>query len=325
MKLPGPWPPAVQRRLLFLTVANLVFLLVIALLLKEGASFSNVFRRAGADIAPVALAGFGMTILIFTGAIDLSIASMIALGGSVFGSLAVRQVPPFFCFAAAAAVFLTAASLNGLLIDLLEMPAIIFTLAALPFYRGLALMLADVAVPNFSGNISIDAPAYHLPGNEWATTLLAAGLIAALLLEFGSQKSRRWLALGASEEACQWMGLPTRALRRGAFVAAGCFLSLAGLIYITRLQSVEPARIATGFELQVIAAVVLGGTNIFGGEGSFLGTFLGAAFLYLISQVLVYAEASPYAQDAISGAVILVIIGLDCLMHRKTKSLEELQ
>jgi ribose/xylose/arabinose/galactoside ABC-type transport system permease subunit len=81
---------------------------------------------------------------------------------------------------------------------------------------------------------------------------------------------------------------------------------------------------ALGFELQVIAAVILGGTNIFGGEGCYLGTLLGAVFLYLISQVLVYAGANAYLQDAITGAIILIIIGTDCALHRPAKLMEEL-
>ena len=77
-------------------------------------------------------------------------------------------------------------------------------------------------------------------------------------------------------------------------------------------------------ELQAIAAVILGGTNIFGGEGSYLGTLLGALFLYFISQLLIYAGASAYLQDAISGAIILAIIGTDCALHRRSKLMEEL-
>ena len=81
---------------------------------------------------------------------------------------------------------------------------------------------------------------------------------------------------------------------------------------------------ALGFELQVIGAVVLGGTNIFGGEGSYAGTVLGAFFLYFTAEVLIYAGVSPYFQEVIVGAVIIVVIGLDCGWHRRQKRLEEL-
>jgi ribose/xylose/arabinose/galactoside ABC-type transport system permease subunit len=120
------------------------------------------------------------------------------------------------------------------------------------------------------------------------------------------------------------MGLRPERLLRQCFCVSGLFLALATLVFVTRIQAVEPARMALGFELQVIAAVVLGGTNIFGGEGSFLGTVLGAFFLYFTSQLLVYAGASAYIQEALSGAIILAVIGIDCALHRKTKLMEAL-
>jgi ribose/xylose/arabinose/galactoside ABC-type transport system permease subunit len=135
---------------------------------------------------------------------------------------------------------------------------------------------------------------------------------------------RRWLALGSSEEACTLMGLRPERILQSAFAVSGLFLGLGSLLYVTRVQAIEPSRIALGFELQVIGAVVLGGANIFGGEGSYGGTILGAFFLYLISQVLTYAGASPYSQEAIAGAVIVLVIGMDCALHRRRKLIEEL-
>jgi ribose/xylose/arabinose/galactoside ABC-type transport system permease subunit len=120
------------------------------------------------------------------------------------------------------------------------------------------------------------------------------------------------------------MGLAPRKVLASAFAVGALFFGLAVLVYATRVQSIEPARMALGFELQVIAAVILGGTNIFGGEGSYLGTLLGALFLYLVSQVLVYASASAYLQEAITGGIILAVIGIDCALHRKAKLMEEL-
>ena len=165
---------------------------------------------------------------------------------------------------------------------------------------------------------------FHVPGKVLGGWILLASLVAALIWEAQARTPRSWLALGSSEEACTLLGLNPEKIRRASFFVNGFFLGLAALIYVTRVQAIEPARIALGFELQVIGAVVLGGTNIFGGEGSYLGTVLGAFFLYFISQVLTYAGASPYAQEAIAGAVIVVVIGLDCRLHRSRKLLEEL-
>jgi ribose/xylose/arabinose/galactoside ABC-type transport system permease subunit len=184
--------------------------------------------------------------------------------------------------------------------------------------------MADWALPDFSGNISVSDESYHAPGKQYAGWILAAGLGVALLWESFARTPRSWLALGSSEEACRLQGLNAGRILQSAFCFGGIFLGVAALLYVTRVQAIEPARIALGFELQVIGAVILGGTNIFGGEGSYAGTALGALFLYLVAEVLVYAGASPYFQDAITGALIIVVIGMDCALHRRRKLLEEL-
>ncbi|MFO1497926.1 MAG: ABC transporter permease [Verrucomicrobiota bacterium] len=318
------WPRSVQQRLIFLLAGNLGLLLLIWLLLKEGASFRLVLERSGPDLAPVILAGLGMTAVIVTGAIDLSIASIVAVSGTVFGILVYRQTPPWICYTACVAAALVLSVTNGLLIRASNLPAIIVTLAGLPLYRGVALIVADLSIPRFGGNISVQDEAYHVPGKVYAGLLLTAVGAAALAWEFFARTPRHWLALGSSEEACRLIGLNPPRILQTAFLANGLFLGVGALIYVTRVQAIEPSRIALGFELQVIGAVVLGGTNIFGGEGSFIGTVLGAFFLYFISQVLTYAGASPYSQDAIAGAIIVLVIGIDCALHRPRKMLEEL-
>jgi ribose transport system permease protein len=181
-----------------------------------------------------------------------------------------------------------------------------------------------LGIPTFGGNISVHDESYHAPGKVYAGWILAAVLAVALVWEWLGRTPRQWLALGSSEEACRLMGLNPRQILQSTFAISGVFLGVGALIYVTRMQAIEPSRIALGFELQVIGAVVLGGTNIFGGEGSFLGTILGGLFLYFMSQALTYAGASPYAQDAIAGAVIVGVIGLDCALHRPRRLLEEL-
>ena len=314
----------VRRRILFLLAGNLVLLVGISILLKEGASFRNVLLRSSSDVAPIALAGFALTGIIFAGGIDLSIASAIALAGTVFGALTLQGFSPLVCFAGTIFTAWAVMSLNGVLIATTGVPAIILTLAGLPFYRGVALILAEMGVPGFAGNISVHEDAYHTPGKDYAGWILLFGVLLALVWESSSKGARLTLALGNSEEACRLMGLNPRRILVAAFSVGGVFFGLAALLFVTRIQAVEPARVALGFELQVIAAVILGGTNIFGGEGSYLGTLLGTFFLYFISQILVYAGASAYLQEAITGGIILLIIGLDCALHRRRKLMEEL-
>ena len=317
-------PRSVAQRIVFLAVGNLLLLLMISLLLKEGGSFWSVLHRSGPDLAPVILAGLGMTGIILTGAIDLSIASCIAVAGTVFGILVHYGFAPGWCYLGCAGTAWALSTVNGELVRWLRIPAIIVTLAGLPLYRGVALIIADLAIPQFGGNISVQAEEYHAPGKAYAGVILVSVIFAALLWEAYARTPRQWRALGSSEEACRLMGLNPRRILQTAFLANGLFLGLAALVAVTRVQAIEPSRIALGFELQVIGAVVLGGTNIFGGEGSFLGTILGAFFLYFISQAMTYAGANPYSQDAIAGAVIVGVIGLDCALHRPRRVLEEL-
>jgi ribose/xylose/arabinose/galactoside ABC-type transport system permease subunit len=312
------------QRLIFLLAGNLLLLLAICMSLKEGGSFANVLKRCGPDVAPVILAGLGMTGIIFAGAIDLSIASIVVVAGTVFGILVHRGFDPPVCYAAGFVAAWGLAMLNGGLVRSLKIPAIIITLAGLTFYRGAALILADIGIPNFGGNISIPDEAYHSLGKLYAGWILLFTLVAALLWEAFAKTPRRWLALGSSEEACRLLGLSPGRILQSAFFASGIFLGLAALIFVTRVQYIEPARLGLGFELQVIGAVVLGGTNIFGGEGSFAGTVLGAFFLYFTSQVLTYAGVNPYFQEAVTGAIIIGVIGLDCALHRRRKLLEQL-
>lgn len=320
----GRVPPPVAQRIGLLLGGNLLLLIIIRLLLREGASFGLVLERCGSDLAPVILAGLGMTGIVFTGAIDLSIASVLAVAATVFGILVQHGVAPWICYGACIGTAWLLSGLNGQLVQRLGIPAIIVTLAGLPLYRGVALIVADLAIPNFGGNISVQDEIYHAPGKLYPGTILWLVVAAALLWERFARTPRQWLALGSSEEACRLIGLRSSRILQTAFWASGLFLGFASLIYATRLQAIEPSRIALGFELQVIGAVVLGGTNIFGGAGSFLGTVLGAFFLYFISQAMTYAGASPYAQDAIAGAVIVIVIGADCALHRPAKLLEEL-
>src|SRR5688500_7008792 len=315
---------SVRRRLAFLLAGNLILLSVIFALLNEGSSFASILAHLGPDIAPAALAAFALTGIIFTGAIDLSIASIIALSATIFACAASRGVPPLLSFLICAAAGWLFMSLNGVLVTRLKMPAIIVTLAGLPLYRGVALIIADAFIPNFSGNISVQRDAYHPPGQLYGGWILRVAAVLAVFWGAYGKHPRLCLGLGNSAEACNLMGLQPQKILSSSFLLGGLFFAAAAVVYATRVQSVEPARMALGFELQVIAAVILGGTNIFGGEGSYLGTLLGVLFLYLISQVLIYAEASAYLQDALTGGIILIIIGVDCALHRPAKRMEEL-
>lgn len=314
-------------RLWFLAAGNALLLgYIYWFTLRDGkASFGDELARFGPNVAPTILAGLGLTGVIFTGAIDLSIGGIIVVAGTVLGILYKQGASPPVCFAACWGVAVALSAWNGLLIRLLRIPAIIVTLAGLTFYRGVALVLADLCISQFGGQISVQNDAFHAPGKLYAGWILLGGIVLAVVWEAFGRLPRLWLALGSSREALRLKGLAPDRILQSAFLVSGLYLGLAALTFTTVRLTIEPARMARGFELQVIGAVVLGGTNIFGGEGSYVGTVLGGAFLYLIGQAMIYAGISEYWQSAIRGALIITVIGLDCLLHRRRKLMDELR
>jgi ribose/xylose/arabinose/galactoside ABC-type transport system permease subunit len=320
-------PKSLRRRIAFLVVVDLAIIGFIAARTAGdgGAALIDELWRLPSNVAPTVLAGLGLTGIICCGAIDLSIGSILAVAGTMFGVLYARGFGAAACCGACCATAFGLSTLNGLLIRLLDLPAIIVTLAGLAFYRGVALILADVGTRGFSEQFTISGESYHAPGRHYAGALLLAALIAATVWEFYGKIPRSWLALGSSETACRLSGLRPARILRQAFVVGGIFLGLASLVDVTNHITIEPARLGLGFELTVIAAVVLGGTSIFGGQGSYIGTALGGVFLYLIGPAMLYAGVNEYWRTAVQGAAILAVIGADCALGRRRKLLEELR
>lgn len=321
------YPRSLRRRILFLIVGDLL-LLGFVLSFAARNSESSMLRELtsiGNNAAPVLLAGIGLTGIVYTGAIDLSIGAIVAVAGTVFGICYTRGLSPGASFFACFATAFVLSNLNGALVRLLKIPAIIVTLAGLTFYRGAALILADSVIADFGGQFSILDESYRIPGRDYAGWILLAAFVCALVWEVCGGTPRAWLALGNSETACRLKGMNPGRILQSAFAASGMFLGLSAVTFVTNLQTIEPSRIARNFELDVIGGVVLGGTNIFGGEGSYLGTILGGLFLYLIGQSMIYAGISEYWRTAVQGAAILAVIGIDCALHRKRKRLEELR
>jgi ribose/xylose/arabinose/galactoside ABC-type transport system permease subunit len=319
-------PKSVGRRIAFLVAADLAILGFIGWRTSgSGTSFADEVSRMVPNVAPIVLAGLGLTGIICCGAIDLSIGAIVGLAGTVFGILHARGCTPGLCFAACFATAFGVSAYNGLLVRWLRMPAIIVTLAGLAFYRGAALILADVGATGFSEQFTLQGNAYHTPGKDHAGTILLIALAIAFGWECFGKSPRRWLAVGSSEMACRLSGLRPERIVFQAFVVGGLFLGLAALLDVTNHITIEPARLGLGFELNVIAAVVLGGTSIFGGEGSYVGTALGGLFLYLIGPAMLYAGVNEYWRTAVQGGAILAVISIDCALSRKRKLLEELK
>jgi ribose transport system permease protein len=262
----------------------------------------------------VALASIGMTIIIVSGGIDLSVGSTIALSGVVTAVLLRGGAAPMVAVAAGVVVGGLIGIINGLVITRLKVMPFIATLGMLGVARGVAKWMADqqtVNVPSTWINelaVTFPTPSWLLvaPG-VWLTALLA---VAAAIMLRNTVFGRRVFAIGSNEGAARACGVPTDRLKVWIYGLAGLLVGLSGVTQMSRLRQGDPT-VAIGSELDVIAAVVIGGASLNGGEGSIAGAMIGAltmAFLRNGSQQMGWPN---YIQEIMIGIIIVLAVAID--------------
>jgi ribose/xylose/arabinose/galactoside ABC-type transport system permease subunit len=305
--------------LLFLVTLMVVFTLAEPRFLSWLNAF-NVMRQ----ISITGLIALGMTFVILTGGIDLSVGSVVALAGLVAASLAkgssgntlsldttvVAGYPVWVAAGAAALVGLAAGLLQGAAITMLNVPPFVVTLGGLSAFRGAALLYSG------GGPISaFDAPyRYWGQGRIGAVPVpvilfLGAAVLCHVVLRY-TRYGRHVYAVGGNAEAARLSGLDVRMLTWSVYLIVGLFAGIAGFVLSARLNSAE-AVAGQGYELTVIAAVVIGGTSLFGGLGGVVGTVVGAALIGVLLNGLVLLNVSPYIQQIIIGLVIVLAVAFD--------------
>jgi len=290
--------------------------------LRYGSDFATGFNVQSllADDAKYALVALGMTLVIMTGGIDLSVGSVAALGGVVAVQLSDRGFVP----AVLGALLVGAAvgSVNAFLITRLRLQPFIVTLATLLAVRGLALTVADVkaavADPDsgFQGLASWSA--LGIPVS--ALSVLALYLFVAGVSRY-TPFGRQVLAVGGNEDASRLMGLRVDRIKAAVYVISGALAGLAGAFLAAQSGSVATAA-GQGWELSAIAAVVVGGTLLTGGVGSVMSTLVGVVLLQLLFNLIIFENSkqvitiSPYWESVIRGAFLLVVVLLQVRLVR---------
>ncbi len=262
----------------------------------------------------VALASIGMTIIIVSGGIDLSVGSTIASSGVVTAVLLRHGSAPMVAVAAGVVVGGLIGLINGVVITRLKVMPFIATLGMLGVARGAAKWMADqqtVNVPPTWINelaVTFPTPSWLIvaPG-VWLTALLA---VAAAIMLRNTVFGRRVFAIGSNEGAARACGVPTDRLKVWIYGLAGLLFGLSGVTQMSRLRQGDPT-VAIGTELDVIAAVVIGGASLNGGEGSIAGAMIGAltmAFLRNGSQQMGWPN---YIQEIMIGIIIVLAVAVD--------------
>jgi simple sugar transport system permease protein len=267
----------------------------------------NLMRQS----APMLIVAVAMTLVITTGGIDLSVGSTVALVNAL-AAIALQAGVPWPVVVVLMLVLGGAVgAVQGWFIAFEGIPAFIVTLAGLSVLRGTALLLTQgysVPVPPESWFVVL--------GRGWflgvplpailALVAVAAGFVALTQARYG----RYITAIGANAEAARRAGIDTRRVTLSVYVLTGVAAAVAGIVIAARLGS-GSSNAAVGFELEVIAAVVLGGTNLFGGRGTILGTMLGALTIAVIGNGLILAHISPFFTQIVTGVIILAAIWLN--------------
>jgi ribose transport system permease protein len=264
----------------------------------------------------VALCALGMTMIIVSGGIDLSVGSTVALTGVVSAKLlaASHPVSPVLVVLAAVLAGAVVGAWNGALIAGFRMMPFIITLGTMGICRGAAKWIAEnqtVSFPESSLSKLMDLKDpdhfFPLPPGVWITLGLA--IFMGLVMR-KSVFGRRVFAMGSNEATARLCGLPVRAQKLLVYSTAGLFFGLGGVMQLARLTLGDPT-IAIGLELDVIAAVVIGGASLSGGSGSILGSVIGALIMAVLRNGSNQMGWPTYMQEIIIGAVIMIAVGLD--------------
>ncbi len=296
----------------------LAVLFLLPLFGVDGFYAAGTFRSLAIDNLPVLLAAAGMTLVVVAGQIDISIGSQFVVGGIAAGLLAKSGLPMPLVVLATLAIGAALGALNGVLVTVARIPAIIATLATMVLLRNGVLRATG-------GDWIQDLP----PGFQWfglssgiaqtAYLLAAGGLFAAFAWAMrNTSAGRAFYAVGCDHEAARRIGLRPLRWVTGAFAILGAATAAAALFNFTRYPTIE-TNAGLGFELKVIAAVVVGGASITGGRGSLLGTLLGVALLGSIGTVFTFLHMDPAWEKAIQGAILLVAVVADTAFQKEAR------
>jgi len=320
------WASPVWRKNLGAAGGLVAVVILFSVLLSAGRGISfadlgnleTIFRQT----TIVAFAALGMTIVIVSGGIDLSVGAIIALATVVIAACLRAGAPPAAAALAGIAAGVGCGALNGFLVTRLRVVPFIVTLGTMLVVRGIAKGVArdqKIDAPKswlteLLARLPADREWMVFPPGVWLLFLFAAAVGGLLLY---TRLGRHVFAVGSNEEAARLCGVPVARVKRAVYVLGGLFAGVAGLMQFSRLTVGDPTG-AIGLELNVIAAVVIGGGSLAGGQGSVLGCLIGALTMQVIQSGCSQMGWPNWVQEIVTGAIIVAAVAMDRFRHRRT-------
>jgi ribose transport system permease protein len=307
-------------------IALLVMVIALSLLSDKFLTISNQ-RNILLQISVNLCLSIGMTLVILTGGIDLSVGAILALAGAVAAGLlknglalkmfgAVLQFTPFGAVIAGIATGLALGMFNGFVITRFKLPPFVATLGMLSIGRGLTMLwTGGFPVTGLGDPFDFIGTGIFLgvPMPVW----ISAALVALFYIISRRTTLGRYIyAVGGGEKATAFSGINVDRVKLWVYALGGALAAVAGLVVTARLDAADP-KAGLGYELDSIAAVVIGGTSLSGGRGSILGTVLGCLIIGVLNNGLFLLDVSPFWQQVVKGFVILAAVALDKIGARR--------
>ena len=295
-----------------LAVVVLLILVIGSAASPEFLTGNNLFNL-GLSNGEIAIMTLPMTLIIISGEIDLSVASILGLSSALLGSLWSKGWPMPAVFVFVALVGIAAGAVNGLLVTRLRLPSLAVTIGTLALYRGIAtIILGPNTVSSFPAaytNLGVDAVPFTGNDLTWSTLIfIVLALIFGVVLH-ATPAGRSIYAMGASAEAAQFAGIRVKRIKTGLFMLSGFICALAGVLWTFRLDTAVQNN-GLGLELSVIAIVLLAGVSIFGGKGSIIGVVLAVLAFAGIQNALLLTNFNQEATGIVTGALLLASVFL---------------
>jgi ribose transport system permease protein len=306
-------------------VKELNILIALVLLCALLAVLSPVFFTANnllgvaRAFSLTAISAIGQTMVIITGGIDLSVGSIIGLSSLSTGILLVNGWPSVAAIVAGLLVGTAFGACNGLLITRAGLPPFIATLGTLSIGRGLIYVITQgypVTAPR--DELLLQIGQGYLGRVPMPVIIMVIATVLATAFLGKTTLGRYIYAVGGNQEAARLAGINVNRVKMFVYTMSGFLSSVSGIILLSRLVSAQPTA-GLGQELPVIAASIIGGTSLIGGEGTALGAVLGAAIVGVLENGIVLLGINTYAQQVVTGAVILLAVGLDIWQKRRER------
>jgi rhamnose transport system permease protein len=271
---------------------------------------NNLFN-VGLSNGEIAIMTLPMTLIIISGEIDLSVASILGMASALLGVLWSKGLPMPAIFLIVAIVGLAAGAFNGLLVTRLGLPSLAVTIGTLALYRGIAtILLGPTTVANFpSAYTNLGVNGVPFTGNDvtYSTLIFVVLAIIFAVVLHATPFGRSIYAMGASVEAAQFAGIRVKRIKTILFMISGLICSIAGVLWTFRLDTAVQNN-GLGLELDVIAIVLLAGVSIFGGKGSIFGVVLAVLVFAGIQNALLLTNFNQEATGIVTGALLLASV-----------------